>query len=295
MAIVFMWTPVRSSGVAMVTQRGGEGYSEAKNGFLQTAIGSQLPGLNPKAVELDGTDADAATLQTLKEQAPDLVFAMGPNAAKQVRKVLPEVWIVYGMVFFPEVEGFLQDGKMVGIASLGSAKDLGIVLKALVGKPKNVAVVHAGSVSPSIPDILQRLKSEAGIEGRGISVENTAALKGAIEGLRGQASAVIFLPDSASLDAEAFKAAVGQCVASNIVPVALADGLVAGGALCGAYYAPEEVGAQGARVAKELLEGKTPAAKIVAPLKGATSCNRATANGLKVKFPKEFRPETMYE
>ena len=70
---------------------------------------------------------------------------------------------------------------------------------------------------------------------------------------------------------------------------------MAGGALCGAYYSPEEVGAQGARVAKDILEGRVPTAKIVAPLKGATSCNRATANGLKVKFPKEFRPETMYE
>ena len=134
MAFVFLWTPAWASGVAMVIQRGGEGYSEAKNGFLQAAIGSQLPGLAPKAVELDGTDADAAALQSLKEQAPDLVFAVGATAAKQVRKVLPEVWIVYGMVYFPEVDGFLQDGKMVGIASLGPAKELGLVLKALVGK-----------------------------------------------------------------------------------------------------------------------------------------------------------------
>lgn len=295
MALLFLWTPAWAAGVAMVTQRGGEGHAEVRNGFLQAAIGAQLPGLNSKAVELDGTDADAGALTALKEQAPVLVFAVGPVAAKQVRTVLPDAWIVYSLVYFPETEAFFQDGRMVGITSLGSPKDLGVVLKALLGKAKGLVVVHDASVAPAIPDLLLRLKSEAGIEARGVSVEGPSALASAIEGLKGQTPAVVFLPDPASLNAEAFKAAVGSCVANNITPVALVDSLVAGGALCGAYYSPEEVGAQGARVAKDILADKAPSAKLVAPAKGSTSCNRVTANGLKVKFPKEFRPETMYE
>lgn len=295
MILVFLYLPAPAAGVAMVTQRGGEGHVEARNGFLQAAIGAQLPGLNAKAVELDGTEADAASLATLKDEAPALVFATGASTVKQVRKVLPDAWIVYGLVFFPETENFFQDEKMVGIASLGSPKELGGIIKALLGKTRTLVLVHDASVSPAIPDLLLRLKSEAGIEARGVSVDGPSALSAAVGGLKGQTPAVVFLPDPAALDTEAFKAAVGLCVASNIMPVALTDSQVADGALCGAYYAPEEIGAQGARVAKDILAGKAPGSKLVAPPKGATSCNKITANGLNLKFPKEFRPETMYE
>lgn len=292
---ILAWLPAQAGGVAIAVQRGGEGASEAKNGFLQTAYGMQLPGLSARAAELDGSEADAAILQDLKEQAPNLVFAVGPLPARLVRKALPDTWIVYGMVFFPEAEGFLEDAKMVGVASLGPPRELGVIFKAVLGKQRSLVVLHTSSVARAIPDLLARLKSEAGIDARGISVETPGALKGAVEGLKGQTSAVLFLPDSLSGDAEAFREALAACMASGISPLAMSDDLVASGALCAAYYAPEEVGAQGAKLAKDILEGKAPSAKVIPPQKSTTSCNKATATALRVKFPKEFRPETTYE
>lgn len=296
-ALMFIvgWIPAQAGGVAMAVQRSGEGSAEAKNGFLQAAYGMQLPGLNARPFELDGSDSDASTLQALKEQAPDLVFAVGALPARLVRQALPEAWIVYGMVFFPEVEGFPEDAKMVGVASLGSAKELGVILKAVLGKQRSLVVLHTSAVERSIPDLIARLKSEAGIDARGFSVESPEQLKGAVEGLKGQTPAVLFLPDSLAGDGEAFRGALAGCVASGIFPLAMSDALVAGGALCAAYYAPEEVGAQGAKLAREVLEGKALSAKIVPPPKNATSCNKATATTLRVKFPKEFSPETTYE
>jgi ABC-type uncharacterized transport system substrate-binding protein len=295
MALTLAWVASHAGGVVIVSSPGGDGYRVAKNGFLQAAYGSQLPGLEPKAVELAGTEADAASLQALKEKAPDLVFAVGSQAVKETRKALPNAFIVYAMVYFPETEGFTQDSKMIGISSMGSAKEMGIILKGIMGKNKSLVILHDASVAPSIRDLAASLKAEAGLDARGVPVEGGAALKAAVEGLKGQTEAILFVPDPASMDPDGFKAAIGQCLATGIAPFAFSDALVAAGALCGSYYAPEEIGAQGAALARKILDGKVPSEKIIAPAKSASSCNKATAAGLKVKFPREFHPETTYE
>lgn len=295
LAIAVGGTCARAAGVAVVTQTGGESFGDAKNGFLQVAYGSQMPGLVGKPFEVSGADGDEETLQSLKEQDPSVVFAIGPKAAREARKALPEAWIVYALVYFPRTAGFLDDPKMVGVTSLGPARELGTVLKALVGKPKSLVVVHDASVSADVPELLSDLKSRSGVEARGLSVEGPSALAGAVADLKGQTQAIVFLPDPATADAEAFRAAVAQCVSAGIPPVSLTEGLVANGALCGALYPAEEIGAKAAALAGDLLQGRVPESKAVVPDKTATSCNRATAEGLRVKFPKDFRPETTYE
>ena len=63
-------SPLQAAGVFIVSPKGVEAFEGAKAGFIQMAYGVQMPGLNPKTVDLDGSAADDAALSALAAQNP---------------------------------------------------------------------------------------------------------------------------------------------------------------------------------------------------------------------------------
>jgi ABC-type uncharacterized transport system substrate-binding protein len=278
----------------LVSPKGVEAYEGAKAGFIQMAYGVQMPGLNPKAVDLDGTAADDAALSALAAQAPTVVFAVGAQAVKKVRKAMPEVWIVYGMVYFPESEGFLSDPKMVGVASLGPAKALAADIKTFT-KSKSVVILHAQAESAAVSALVDRLRAE-GLDPLAKGVPSSTDLPAAFDTVKESFKTVILLPDSITASPDSMRFLISQCVQGGILPVALAEPLVASGALLAAYYTPEAVGNQAARLAADLIKtGNTPSERLVTPAESATALNKSTAQALKINVPKNFRVEVTYE
>lgn len=283
-----------AAGVFIVSYKGVEAFESAKAGFIQMAYGVQLPGFNPKAVDLDGTAADDAALSALAGQSPSLVFAIGATAAKKVRKAMPDVWIVYGMIYYPEAEGLAQDPKMVGVASLGPAKGLATAIKALT-RAKSMVILHASAESQAVPAIMDRLKAE-GFDVQSKVVASPSDLQGAFDSVKEQAKILLLLPDSLTANQDAMRFIVSQCVAAGILPVALAEPLVSSGALLAAFYPPESVGNQAARVASEVLKsGNPPSERILTPPDINTAVNKSTAQALKIQIPKTMRVEVTYE
>jgi ABC-type uncharacterized transport system substrate-binding protein len=287
-------TPLQAAGVFVVSPKGVEAFEGAKAGFIQMAYGVQMPGLNPKTVDLDGSAADDAALSALAAQNPAVVFAVGAQAVRKVRKAMPEVWIVYGMVYFPESEGFLNDPKMVGVASLGPAKGLAADIKAFT-KSKAVVVLHAQAESATVSALLDRLRAE-GLDPQSKSVPSSPDLPAAFDAVKDNYKTVILLPDGITASPDSMRFLISQCVQGGILPVALAEPLVASGALLAAYYPSEAVGNQAARLAADLVKtGNAPADKLYTPAESATALNKSTAQALKINVPKTFRVEVTYE
>jgi ABC-type uncharacterized transport system substrate-binding protein len=285
---------VWASGVFIVSRKGIDTYDDAKAGFIQMAYSLQLPEFNPKAVDLDGSAADDAAITALKAQSPSLVFTVGSYAAKKVRQALPDTWIIYAMVYYPEAEGFTNDAKMVGVASLGPTKALASVLKALT-KIKSLVVVHSQAIDSAMPDLLTQLKSD-GLDAESKSVADASGLKAAFDAVKDQYRAVLILPDPITTNQDALRFMVSQCVASGLIPVSLSETMVAGGAMCASFYPPDAVGNQAARVAADILNaGKVPNERLVAPSESATALNKGTATALGIQIPKKFRAEVTYE
>ena len=285
---------VLAGGVFIVSRKGVESYNDAKSGFIQMAYSLQIPGFNPKVVELDGTAADDAALASLKAQAPDLVYAVGSLATKKVRQAIPDVWIVYGMVYYPEAEGFTGDPKMCGVASLGPTKPFVALLKTLT-KAKSMAVLYARPIEPSVAELVSQFKNE-GLDAVPRPVADSAGLQAAFDGVKDQVKAVMILPDPVMASQDAVRFLVSQCVGAGLAPVTLSESLVASGALCAAFYTPDTVGNQAARVASEILKsGRAPADKLVAPAEFSTALNKGTAEAMKIVAPKNLRVEITYE
>jgi ABC-type uncharacterized transport system substrate-binding protein len=284
-----------AAGVLIVSRAGVPAYNDAKTGFMQMAYSLQLPGFNPKSVELSGTAADDAALAALKAQAPTLVFAVGSYAAKKVREAVPEAWVVYGMVYYPELEGFVDDPKMVGVASLGSPKALATMLKTLGTKPKGLVLIHSEAISKAVPNLIARLNSD-GFEAQAKSAASDKDLQAVFNSVKDQAKLILLVPDPISSNPDAVRFIVSQCVSAKIIPVSLSESLVSDGALCAAFYPAAGIGNQAARVAQTLLaSGQIQGDRLVPPIESSTALNKGTATALGMTLPKGLRVEITYE
>jgi ABC-type uncharacterized transport system substrate-binding protein len=296
LAILAGWAAsTEAAGVFIVSRAGVPAYNDAKAGFMQVAYASQLAGFNPKSVELNGTAADDAALAALKAQNPTIVYAVGSYAAKKVREAVPDAWVIYGMVYYPEVEGFSDDPKMIGIASLGPPNTLAGLLKALGGRTKGLVILHSDAIQKAVPNILSRLNA-GGFEATAKSVASAKDLQSAFDAVKDQAKAILLLPDPVTSSPDAVRFVVSQCVASKIPPVSLNEGMVSDGVLCASFYPPASIGNQAAKVAQALLaSGQPPQDRLVPPIEFQTALNVGTAGALGLKPPKGTRIEVTYE
>jgi len=296
LAVALVSLPASAAGSFIVTKRGVPAYDEAKNGFIQMAYAQQVRGFAPQAIELDGTDKDGPALEALKAKAPDLVYCIGAFAAKKTRAALPDVPIVYSMVYYPETEGLTRDPKMVGVLSLGAPRLTAQALKSL-GKYKSVAVLYQVALAASAEATVTYLNAE-GLDATAVPVKGPEDLQKVLAAVRTTAQVVYLQPDPITLDPEAFRFIISQCVSSGLLPVAGTDSLVSNGALFAAYFPPAVTGNKAAEVAALILNsGKIPDQRLVFPAvtDATTALNRSTAQALRVKVTKEVSGGTVYE
>lgn len=295
--VVFALTSIEASaaGVFIVSRAGVTPYNDAMAGFMQVAYAVQLPGFDPKSILLQGTSADDAALAALKAKAPTLIFTVGSYATKKVRAAIPDVWIVYSMVYYPELEGFTSDPKMVGVESLGSAKELDEIVKAFRRRAKRLYILHSPAIQSSVPALITRLDA-AGFDAQDKQVPDASGLQSAFDAIKDDAQVVLLLPDPLTSNQDALRYIISQCADNKIIPVALSDSLVANGALCAAFYPGDAVGNEAARVAQTILNtGKAPSEKVVDPPSVSSSVNKRTAQALRLKVPSKINFGVTYE
>ena len=263
--------------------------------FMQMAYALQLPDFQPQVVELTGKNTDSSALSTLKAKQPSLVYTVGSYATKQVRLAMPQVWIVYAMVYYPEVEGFKNDPKMVGIAAFGSSTMLRTAVKAFRRRAKSLVVVHSSVTTPTVIALLRGLNS-AGFHAEERSVTDPTKLPALFKSLVGQFDAVLILPDPLTADSDALRFLISNCIENRIMLVSLTNSLAFRGALCASFLASAAIGNQAAKVAKYiLLNNKAPAAAMDTPGASALAVNKKTAKAMRLKVPSSLSVSITYE
>ena len=236
-------------------------------------------------IELDSSAADDPALEKLARMRPKVVISVSSYATHMVRQVLPETWVVYALVPFPEVEGFTRDPKLVGIAALGSETDL-YALASGLGKAKRLVVLHSELVSPSVEPMLRRLK-EAGFSPTDLPLSQAPLMEQVLSQIVGKYDAVLLLPDSVTANPYRLRFIVTTCLTNRILTLTNDQGLVANGALCGTYVPPETAGQQAAIVAGEILSAGKPPMQPVVFLRGSRpSVSMAALRILDMQVPK---------
>ncbi len=292
---VFASFDTRAGGIFIVSRAGVPAYKDAESGFMQMAYALQLPDFQPQVVQLQEGNADSSALSTLKAKQPSLVYTVGSYATKQVRLAMPQVWIVYAMVYYPEVEGFTKDPKMVGIASFGSFTMLRTAVKAFRRRAKSLVVMHSSVTTPTVVILLKGLNS-AGFHAEEVPVSDPAKLPALFKSLVGRFDAVLILPDPLTADPDALRFLISTCIKNRIMLVSLTNSLASRGALCASFLASAAIGNQAAKVTKYiLLNHKAPAAAMDTPAEFSLAVNKKTAQAMRLKVPSSLSVSVTYE
>jgi len=292
---IFLSIGTAASGVFIVKGGSNKAYNDAVSGFLQMAYALKLPGFQPAVVELKRDDSDTATLQALKSRHPALVYTVGSYATKSVRSAMPDTWIVYAMVYYPEVEGFNGDPKMVGVSAFGSADSLFKAVKAFGNKYKSMVVINSPVTQQTVGSVLIQL-NKAGFDAQGRSVSDPSKLKDVFDGLGGKFRTVMILPDPLTARPEALRFIISRCIERRLLLVSLTDSLTSKGVLCSSFLSPTAGGNLAAKVASAILNsGKAPPGRFVAPKTSPLSINYTTLSAIGLKKPKRINFEVSYE
>jgi len=243
-------------------------------------------------IELDGSTADDQALENLKGMRPKVVISFAAYATHMVKQVLPDTWVVYALVPYPEVEGFTRDPKMVGIAGLGSEAELYSLANGL-GKAKRLAILHSDLISPSVQPMLGRLK-EAGFSTTDFPLSQAPLLEEVLSKIVGNYDAVLLLPDPLTANPYALRFIVTACLNKKVLTLTTDSGLIGNGVLCGTYVPPELAGLQAADVAGKILSaGKPPMLPVVFFRGSRPSVCMAALQVLHMPVPK--RPDILVQ
>ncbi|MCX7830227.1 MAG: hypothetical protein N2445_04110 [Acidobacteria bacterium] len=281
-------------GVFIVQKKNVAVFEEVKNNFIQFSFVEQVPNLNTSVYYLDETANDATVLNSLAEKKPNIVFAIGSYSAKKVRETMPNVFIIASMIYYPEAEKIYPDEKTILIGSLGSGKDLVEQIKPF-RKIKKLGLLHHSQIAESVNLFISELKS-AGIEVTDYSFSSKDEIQAIFQEVKGKIQALLVLPDSITLNNDVIRYIVTECVASDILPLALNDKMVSSGFFFASYFSSESIGKTAAKVAKEVATtGKAPSDKIRFPQESETSLNKGTLNAFKLKIPSGIKIGVVYE
>lgn len=258
-----------------------------KAGRAAAAALQSATGKVSQTLEIRGGPEDEDALARLKAQQPLVVVATGVYAARVARKALPEAWIVYSLVLYPEVEEFTEDPKMIGISGLGSEKELFTLVNSLAPvKVLKVALIHSVVLDPSAGPLVSRLAA-AGFQVTDYPLTEAPLMEDVMRDVTARFQAVLLLPDPITQNPSRLRYMITSCMDKGVLPLTTDLDLLHQGVLCGTFVSPEWAGREAGTTAALLLTSeKTPPTKVVFPSDSETAVNVAVAKFLKVGIGK---------
>lgn len=205
----------------------------------------------------------------LREDPPDLIFALGAKAAWTAKNKLPDIPMLYAQVRNPKRYG-IKGENVVGI-SIEPPADLTISqFQLFVPKAKNIVFfVNKDNTSP----IIQNAESTAknyGLNPIKIKVNSTRDLRKALTKLPPETDVIWLLPDPVVITPDNFYHINNTAHRGMIPTLASSYHLAKAGSLLSISPNYEVLGEQAVQIAKKILKGETSL------------------------FGKEFQPEDVY-
>ncbi len=189
-----------------------------------------------------------------------LMLAIGSEAYSLALREQSPLPLVFSMVLQPAVPAAEQGGRRVaGVLALPEPHLLWSTLRLVQPKAERVGTLF---LSPGIRDYVAALQREAqsqALELVALEVKDKADFSASLENLlTRQPQALLLLPDFGLWNEAAVRHTLLRAFRAGIPCIGFSQGQVKAGALWGLGLSPRNIGRQSARLALDLLEGKTP-------------------------------------
>lgn len=236
-------------------------YTQAVEGFRTSAP----HGASPKEIVVDSAEGEPRELgRRIRASNPDLVFAVGLKAALLAKVEIPDSPVVFCLVLNPEAHG-LPAGNMVGISTRLSPEAQLASIKNLVPAARRIGLLFGDSHVDSFVTDAQKQAARMGLE---LTVAKVAGPHDLPEHARSLMAAIDLLwliQDPTVINEESRSFLVQTALDAKVPVFGFSSVVVQQGALGALFVDPRRIGEQAGRLARDLLNGKSPRARALVP------------------------------
>lgn len=224
-------------------------YTQAVQGFRQA-----LPA-HTHMVEYTlrdgGTDAREVG-QSIRAGHPDLVLAVGLNAALTAKLEIPDLPVVFCLVLNPELHG-LPAGNMTGVSMKVSPEQQLERIKAMAPHARRIGVLYDERQQAATISAAKHQAKLLGLQLIGRAVAKRGEVSGALLALLPQIDLLWVLPDQTVVTDESLPFLLESAFDAKIPLFGLSSTFVQRGALGAVVIEPLDAGIQAAQLAAAIL------------------------------------------
>lgn len=219
----------------------------------------------------------------LADDPPPVIFALGAKSAWIAINELPDIPLIYAMVFEPErydITGNITGVRMEVPPALPLAQ-----LQLMLPEVRRLGILLSEDAGGDWLDEALREADRAGYKVKIARVPSRRHVRRGLAQLRGSVDAIWLLPDRKVLTPTGFQVILTDTLRSRIPLLAWSENLVTAGALMCVAPDYSEVGRQAAELADRIIAGATPSD--IAPLSPESFrvvLNRDTQQALQLKL-----------
>jgi putative ABC transport system substrate-binding protein len=285
-------TPARTATVAVVKSRALPAYDAAQQGFM-TVVGGQL---RPTCYALTGDPAvTRRVMSQIKSSPPDLVLALGTEAADQVKSALGRMPAVFAMVVDPVQSGLVSSlsrpgGNMTGVTlAIPPSQTLEVIRRAVPGV-RRVGIIYDPAQSQRAVREMTDAARPLGLQVIARSVRSASEVPRAAEDLRGSIDCLCAPVDGTVYSPQSAKFLLLFALRNGIPVAGFSANLVEAGALLALYPDYADVGRQAGYLALRVLAGEPPGSvPVAAPRKALLAINLSVERTLGLSIPQAVR------
>lgn len=229
-------------------------YTQAVQGFRQ-ALPAQAH-LVEHTLRDGGTDAREVG-QSIRAGHPDLVLAVGLNAALAAKLEIPDLPVVFCLVLNPELHG-LPAGNMTGVLMKIPLQQQLESIKSLAPRARRIGVLYDERQQAAAISTAKHQAKLLGLQLIGRAVTKRGEVSGALMALLPQIDLLWVLPDHTVVTDESLPFLLESTFDAKIPLFGFSSTFVQRGALGALVIDPLDAGAQAAHLAAAIL--RNPAA-----------------------------------
>jgi putative ABC transport system substrate-binding protein len=219
----------------------------------------------------------------LAEDPPPVIFALGAKSAWIALRELPDIPLIYAMVYEPErydITGNITGVRMEVPPEMPLAQ-----LQLMLPEVKRLGILLSEDAGGDWLDEALREADRAGYKVKIARVPSRRNVRRGLAQLRGSVDAIWLLPDREVLTPTGFQVILTDTLRSRIPLLAWSENLVTAGALMCVAPDYSEVGRQAAVLANRIIAGTTPSDIVpLSPESFRVVLNRDTQQALQLKL-----------
>lgn len=227
--------------------------------------------------DLDKEDNRQRIIADIRAKKPQLIFAVGTDAATFVAGHVKDVPIIFALVSRPEKYG-LTSNNITGVSLNISSRTQFEVLKEVLPRARRIGVIYDPEESAHSIRKAADSANSLGLQLIRMPVESEKDIPQALRTIKDQIDVLWMTTDQAVMIRHSVEHIIMFTIKNNIPLMAFSPRFVEGGALCALASDYKDIGCQAAGLAGQILSGKRPdQLPVVSPRRTKLILNLKTA------------------